>query len=110
MPRPVVPLMTTTIIRAVRLSSTTTSINGPTKSTTIQVLGILGLVFFWMPLVCLILSITALTMANEDLRLMQRGHMDRAGQGATTAGRTCAIISLVLMPCTILCCCMSRMR
>ena len=42
------------------------------------------------------LAIPAWVMANTDLRLMQQGRMDPSGISNTSAGRVCAIISVVL--------------
>lgn len=42
------------------------------------------------------LAVPAWLMANNDLRLMSSGLMDPHGRGNTSAGKTCAIISLIL--------------
>lgn len=42
------------------------------------------------------LAIPAWVMANTDVRLMYEGRMDPSGLSPTTAGRVCAIISIVL--------------
>lgn len=61
--------------------------------------GILGLV---LPLCCmgtiipLATGIPAWVMANRDIRLMTAGQMDPAGISSTSAGKVCAIISVVI--------------
>ena len=45
---------------------------------------------------CVILSIVAIVMANEDLKKMSAGQMDPTGRGLTSAGRIVGIISIVL--------------
>lgn len=62
----------------------------PHRGTMILVLGILGLVL------CVICGIIAWVMANADLRAMQAGQMDRAGEGLTKAGKICGMISVIL--------------
>ncbi|HLP84334.1 MAG TPA: hypothetical protein VK157_08285 [Phycisphaerales bacterium] len=44
----------------------------------------------------LIMSIIAWVMANNDLREMASGVMDRSGEGSTRGGKVCAIINVVL--------------
>lgn len=46
--------------------------------------------------VSLIMSIVAWVMANNDLREMASGMMDRGGEGTTRGGKVCAIINVVL--------------
>ncbi len=36
-------------------------------------------------------------MGNKDLEAMRRGRMDDAGEGLTSAGRICGMISSILM-------------
>jgi len=67
----------------------------PHRGGLILTLGILGLVFFPAIVVSLALSITALCLANNDLREMAYGNMDTAGRGSTQGGKTCAIIGIV---------------
>ena len=62
----------------------------PNRGTTILVLGILSLV------VCMPCGIVAWVMANNDLREMQAGIMDPSGQGLTTAGKICGMVSVLL--------------
>lgn len=62
----------------------------PHRGVMILVFGILGLVL------CVIFGIVAWVMANGDLREMQAGSMDPSGEGMTTAGKICGIISVVL--------------
>jgi hypothetical protein len=81
----------------------------PHRGATIQTLGILGLVLFWMFPVGLILCITAITMASSDLDLMRRGLMDRSGESATNTGKTCGIIGLCLTAGFFVCCCMLQL-
>jgi hypothetical protein len=58
----------------------------------ILIFGIVGIV-----LTCLFpLGIAAWVMGNSDLKAMQRGEMDRTGEGVTQAGKICGIISVVL--------------
>ena len=60
------------------------------RGTAVLVLGILGLVL------CVICSIIAWVMANEDLRQMAEGRMDPSGEGITKAGKILAIVAVVL--------------
>jgi hypothetical protein len=62
----------------------------PHRGTLILVFGILGIVM------CLPLGIAAWVMGNTDLKAMQRGEMDRSGEGTTQAGKICGIISVAL--------------
>lgn len=62
----------------------------PHRGTMILVLGILGIVL------CLICGIIAWVMANNDLRAMQAGQMDRSGEGLTKAGKICGIVGVIL--------------
>jgi hypothetical protein len=62
----------------------------PHRGGTVLALGILGLVC------CGICGIIAWVMANNDLREMAAGRMDRSGEGSTRAGRVCGIISVAL--------------
>ncbi len=63
----------------------------PHRGVMILVFGILGIV------VCFIFGIVAWVMGSGDLREMQAGRMDPAGQGMTLAGKICGIISVVLL-------------
>jgi hypothetical protein len=81
----------------------------PHRGSTIQTLGILALVFCWMPIACLILGICAISMASTDLDLMRRGLMDRSGESATNTGKTCGIIGLCLTAGFVLCCCVGNL-
>jgi len=58
-------------------------------------LGILSLVFACCPLAGWVLGGIAIARANEDLRAMNRGEMDREGLGLTQAGKICAILGIV---------------
>src|SRR5262245_43007971 len=62
----------------------------PHRGTLILVFGILGIVM------CLPLGIAAWVMGNGDLAAMQRGEMDRSGEGMTNAGKICGIVSVAL--------------
>jgi uncharacterized membrane protein YidH (DUF202 family) len=62
----------------------------PHRGAAVLTLGILGLV------VCFICGIIAWVMGNEDLRAMREGRMDRSGEGMTSAGRICGMISVIL--------------
>lgn len=62
----------------------------PHRGTMILVLGILGIVL------CVICGIIAWVMANNDLRAMQAGQMDRSGEGLTKAGKICGIVGVIL--------------
>jgi hypothetical protein len=57
----------------------------------ILTLGILSLV------VCGFLGIPAWIMGNADLAAMQRGEMDRSGEGLTRAGQVLGIVATILM-------------
>jgi hypothetical protein len=58
-----------------------------------------GLIGF---LVCLPFGIAAWVMANNDLREMAAGRMDRAGEGLTQAGKIIGIIACCLVLLTLL--------
>jgi hypothetical protein len=77
----------------------------PHRGSTVQALGILSLCFCFAALPCWIMGGIALGMAANDLSAMANGSMDRSGEGATKAGRTCAIIGIVLSGVLILSCC-----
>jgi len=57
----------------------------------ILVFGILG-ILGW----CIIFSILAWVMGNEDLAKMDAGRMDPSGRGLTNAGRILGMISCIL--------------
>jgi hypothetical protein len=63
----------------------------PHRGGTILALGILG----WV--VCFPLGIAAWVMGNEDLAKMDRGQMDRSGEGLTRAGRILGIVQCILL-------------
>jgi predicted Zn finger-like uncharacterized protein len=77
----------------------------PHRGSTVQALGILSICFFWAALPCWIMGGVALGMASNDLSAMASGNMDASGEGATKAGRTCAIIGLALSGLLYLSCC-----
>ena len=62
----------------------------PHRGTLILVFGILGLVL------CLIFGIVAWVMGNSDLAAMERGEMDRAGEGMTKTGKILGIVAVAL--------------
>jgi hypothetical protein len=62
----------------------------PHRGTLILVLGILGI------FVCFGLGIAAWVMANADLAAMERGEMDRTGEGQTRTGKICGMIGVGL--------------
>ena len=62
----------------------------PHRGTLILVLGILGIVL------CVVCGIVAWVLGNTDLEAMRAGRMDPSGEGLTSAGRICGIISVVL--------------
>jgi hypothetical protein len=64
--------------------------NRPHRGVLILILGILGMVL------CCPLGIAAWVMGNSDLKAMQRGEMDRTGEGMTQAGKICGMISVAL--------------
>jgi hypothetical protein len=64
--------------------------NRPHRGVLILILGILGIVL------CCPLGIAAWVMGNSDLRAMERGEMDKTGEGMTQAGKICGIISVAL--------------
>jgi hypothetical protein len=69
----------------------------PHRGSTILTLGIMTIVFAFccLPL-ALGMGIPALVMGSSDLGRIQSGDMDPSGQGQINAGRTCAIIGMVL--------------
>jgi len=77
----------------------------PHRGSTVQVLGILCICLCWTTWPCWILGGIAIAMASTDLTAMAAGNMDRSGQNATQAGRTCAIIGLCLDLFLIFTCC-----
>jgi hypothetical protein len=64
----------------------------PHRGTLILVLGILSFV-----LGCFPLGIAAWIMGSADLKAMQAGEMDRAGEGMTRAGQVLGIICTLLV-------------
>lgn len=62
----------------------------PHRGTLILVFGIIGIVM------CFPLGIAAWVMGNNDLKAMERGEMDKTGQGTTQAGKMCGMISVAL--------------
>jgi len=77
----------------------------PHRGSTVQALGILCICFCWAGIVCWIMGGMALAFASQDLAEMDRGTMDESGRAATTTGRTCAIIGLVLSGVLFISCC-----
>ena len=67
----------------------------PHRGTMILVFGILGLVL------CVIFGILAWVLGNADLAKMKAGQMDPTGEGLTSAGKVCGIISVVISVLTI---------
>jgi hypothetical protein len=61
----------------------------PHRGIVILVLGICGFA------VCVICGIIAWVMANNDLREMEAGTMDREGYQLTNAGRLCGMLSTI---------------
>jgi len=62
----------------------------PHRGAVILALGILGLV------TCFILGVIAWSMANNDLRDMSAGMMDRSGEQLTKAGKVCGMVGTIL--------------
>jgi len=62
----------------------------PHRGVLVLIFGILGIV------ACFQLGIAAWVMGNSDLKAMQRGEMDRTGEGITQAGKICGIIGVCL--------------
>jgi hypothetical protein len=63
----------------------------PHRGALILTFGILGLVC------CVLFGVAAWVMGNTDLREMQAGQMDPAGQGITQAGKICGIVSVAIL-------------
>lgn len=63
----------------------------PHRGVLVLVFGILGIVS------CFPLGIAAWVMGNADLAAMQRGEMDRSGEGMTRAGKVCGIVGLAIL-------------
>jgi hypothetical protein len=61
----------------------------PHRGLLILLLGIAGLTFF------LPLGVAAWILANNDLRAMQAGLMDRQGEGMTHTGKVCGMIATI---------------
>jgi hypothetical protein len=68
----------------------------PHRGVLVLILGIIGIVL------CMPCGIAAWVMGNGDLKAMQRGEMDRTGEGMTQAGKICGIISVALAVIAIL--------
>ncbi len=69
----------------------------PDRGVIVLILGILSLVLLPSTLVGgLVLGPIAWVMGNNDLAAMRAGHMDRAGEGATNAGRICGMVATIL--------------
>jgi uncharacterized Zn finger protein (UPF0148 family) len=68
----------------------------PHRGILILVLGILSIMTSGCALLCWILAGIALNMASNDGPQMERGLMDRNGQGLTTAGQMCAYVGILL--------------
>jgi hypothetical protein len=62
----------------------------PHRGGAVLTLGILGLA------ICCICGICAWSMGNADLKEMAAGRMDRSGEGLTSAGKICGMISVIL--------------
>jgi predicted RNA-binding Zn-ribbon protein involved in translation (DUF1610 family) len=73
----------------------------PHRGNLILVLGILG---FGLPLVGLALAIAAWVMGRRDLARMDKGTLDPQGKGITQAGFVCGIIATVLQALLLLFC------
>jgi hypothetical protein len=71
----------------------------PHRGTAVLILGILSLVV--LPI---IFGPIAWIMANNDLREMRAGRMDRSGESNTNAGRICGIIGTVMGGIGLCCC------
>ena len=68
----------------------------PHRAGTIQTLGILSIVFCWLPGPGGILGLIGTILGFMDMSEIDAGRMDPAGRGGTQGGRICAIIGLVL--------------
>lgn len=68
----------------------------PHRGSTVLTLGILGLVINLGCGLGWILGLIAWTMANGDLKSMDRHEMDPTGRGLTQGGKVCGIISVVM--------------
>jgi hypothetical protein len=68
----------------------------PHRGATVLTLGILGLVFSCCAPAGWIMGGIALGMGNADLREMNTGRMDDSGRGATSAGRVCGLIAVIV--------------
>jgi hypothetical protein len=62
----------------------------PHRGGAVLALGIIGL------MVCCICGIIAWSMGSADLREMAAGRMDRSGEGMTSAGKICGMISVIM--------------
>ena len=63
----------------------------PHRGSVILAFGILGF------LVCALFGVAAWTMANNDLREMDRGYMDPSGRDLTNTGRILGMVSTGLL-------------
>lgn len=71
----------------------------PHRGGTVLVIGIIGLCLSFPHILSVIglpLSITAIVMANHDVRRMEAGEMDPQGLANTRGGRICGIIGTVI--------------
>jgi hypothetical protein len=73
---------------------------GNGKATTAMVLGILGIVFFWLTILDLALAIPAIVLGALALRDSRR-YPARGGHGKAMAGLICGIVSVVLVIATV---------
>jgi len=73
----------------------------PHRGVLILVLGILSIV---LGCVGVILGPIAWLMGDADLREIREGHMDREGEGLTSAGRICGIIGTCIGALSCCCC------
>jgi hypothetical protein len=82
----------------------------PDRSAAVLTLGILGLAFSCIPFVGWLLGGIAVGMASNDWREMERGQMERAGEGATRGGTTCGLIAIILNTLALFVWCMAYWR
>lgn len=68
----------------------------PHRGTRILLFGFLSMVTFICPLLSWFLAAVALSMANNDLPIMERDLMDKSGKGLTTAGQVCGYLGIIL--------------
>jgi hypothetical protein len=78
----------------------------PHRGNGILTMGILSIVFFFIPLIGLTLGIIAWIMGNQDIAEIHAGRMDPEGESSVSGGRVCGIIGTCIGGLMLLCSCL----